>query len=117
MAPFNQRFGRVSDFERQLYFASLLLTLLATMLLIAPTIIHRLQFQRGEKAYVVQTANRLMISGLIVLALAMTTAVLLVTHYLFGSPTAVITTIIVVAAFILIWFLVPLRRRESLPTR
>ena len=111
VAPFNQRFGRVSGFDRQLYFVSLLLTLLATMLLIAPTIIHRLQFQRGEKAYVVQTANRLMISGLIVFAVAMTTAVLLVTHYLFGSLTAVITTVIVVAAFILIWFLLPLRRR------
>jgi Flp pilus assembly protein TadB len=113
VAPFNQRFGRVSQFERDLYLAALLLTLLATILLIAPTIIHRLEFQRGEKAYVVQTANRLMISGLIVLALAMTTAVLLVTHYLFGSPTAVITTIIVVGAFILIWFLLPLRRRLS----
>ncbi len=111
VAPFNQRFGRVSQFERQLYFAALLLTLLATMLLIAPTIIHRLHFRRGEKAYVVQIANRLMISGLIVFALAMTTAVLLVTHYLFGSLTAVITTVIVVAAFILIWFLLPLRRR------
>lgn len=113
VAPFNQRFGRVSNFERQLYFAALLLTLLATMLLIAPTIIHRLQFQRGEKAYVVQTANRLMISGLIVLAVAMTTAVLLITHYLFGPVTAVITTIVVVAAFIVIWFLLPLRRRLS----
>lgn len=113
VAPFNQRFGRVSDFEQKLYFASLLLTLLATMLLIAPTMIHRLYFQRGEKAYVVHTANRLMISGLIVFALAMTTAVLLVTHYLFGSLTAVITTIIVAAGFILIWFLLPLRRRLS----
>jgi hypothetical protein len=113
VAPFNQRFGTVSQFERRLYFAALLLTLLATMLLIAPTIIHRLQFRRGEKAYVVQTANRLMISGLIVFAVAMTAAVLLVTHYLFGSLTAVITTIIVVAAFIAIWFLLPLRRRLS----
>jgi hypothetical protein len=114
VAPFNQRFGKVSHFERQLYFAALLLTLLATMLLIAPTIIHRLQFQRGEKAYVVRTANRLMISGLIVFAIAMTTAVLLVTHYLFGPLTAVITTIVVVAAFIVIWFLLPLRRRLSM---
>lgn len=113
VAPFNQRFGRASHFEQELYLAALLLTLLATILLIAPTIIHRLEFQRGEKAYVVQTANRLMISGLIVLAVAMTTAVLLVTHYLFGSPTAVITTIIVVGAFILIWFVLPLRRRLS----
>jgi Family of unknown function (DUF6328) len=113
VAPFNQRFGRVSQFERHLYFATLLLTLLSSMLLIAPTIVHRLEFHRGEKAYVVETANKLMIAGLIVLAIAMTTAVLLVTHYLFGTLTAIITTIVVVAAFILIWFLLPLRRRRT----
>lgn len=117
VAPFNQRFDRVSQFERHLYFATLLLTLLASMLLIAPAIIHRLEFQRGEKAYVVQTANKLMIAGLIVFAIAMTTAVLLITHYLFGPVTAIITTIIVVAAFILIRFLLPLRRRRTRSTR
>jgi hypothetical protein len=113
VAPFNKRFGEVSTFERDLYLAALLLTLLATMLLIAPTMIHRLEFRRGEKPYVVRVANRLMISGLTVLALAMTTAVLLITHFLFGPPTAVITTVIVLGAFILIWFLLPLRRRLS----
>jgi VIT1/CCC1 family predicted Fe2+/Mn2+ transporter len=74
------------------------------MLLIAPTIIHRFEFQRGAKAYVVHTANRLMIAGLIVFALAITTAVLLITHYLFGPVTAIVTTIIVVVAFIVICF-------------
>src|SRR5438067_345408 len=95
VVPFNQRFGRVSQFERQLYFGTLLLTLLASMLLIAPTIIHRLEFRRGEKAHVVHIANRLMTAGLVVLATAMSTAVLLITHFLFGPLTAIITTIIV----------------------
>src|SRR2546430_17213617 len=49
VAPFNQRFGTISDFERQLYFATLLCTLLASILLIAPTVVHRLQFRRGHK--------------------------------------------------------------------
>lgn len=117
VAPFNQRFDRVSQFERHLYFATLMLTLLASMLLIAPTIIHRFEFQRGEKAYVVHTANRLMIAGLIVFAVAMTTAVLLITHYLFGPVTAIVTSIIVVVAFIMIWFLLPLRRRRRFSPR
>jgi hypothetical protein len=112
IVPFNQRFGRASSFEQAVYFAALLLTLLASMLLIAPTLIHRLEFSRGEKAYVVHTANRLMITGLAVLATAMTTAVLLVTHYLFGPVTAVITTISVASAFVLIWFVFPLHRRH-----
>lgn len=111
VAPFNQRFGTVSPFERRVYLATLLCTLLASILLIAPTVIHRLAFRRGEKAYVVQTANRLMVAGLSTFAVAMTSAVLLVTHYLFGATTAIITTTIVAVAFGLIWFASPLRRR------
>jgi hypothetical protein len=112
VAPFNQRFGSISHFERRLYLATLLCTLLASILLIAPTIIHRLEFHQGEKAYVVQTANRLTIAGLSVFAVAMTSAVLLITRYLFGPATAIITTAIVAAAFALILFAVPVRRRR-----
>jgi hypothetical protein len=112
VAPFNQRFGTVSHFERRLYFATLLCTLLASILLIAPTVIHRVEFRQGEKGYVVQTANRLMIAGLSVFAVAMTSAVLLITHFLFGAATAIITTAIVAVAFAMIWFAVPLRRQR-----
>lgn len=110
VAPFNQRFGTVSVFERDVYLATLLCTLLASILLIAPTLVHRLAFRQGEKAYIVQAANRLTIAGLAVLAIAMTSAILLVTHYLFGPTTAIITTALVVGAFALIWFALPIRR-------
>jgi hypothetical protein len=36
----------------------------------------------------------------------------LITHYLVGPTTAIITTAIVVVAFALIWFALPLRRRR-----
>src|SRR5205823_14679331 len=63
VAPFNQRFSTVSAFERRLYFGTLLCTLLASILLIAPTVVHRLRFRQGDKAYVVQTANWLTVAG------------------------------------------------------
>ncbi|HEY0516222.1 MAG TPA: DUF6328 family protein [Solirubrobacteraceae bacterium] len=113
VAPFNQRFARLSQFERHLYLLALLSTLLAAILLIAPTLIHRLHFRLGEKPYVVQAANRLMIVGLSVFALAMTTAVLLITLYLFGTAAAVTTTSLVAVTFGTVWFLIPLRRRRS----
>lgn len=112
VVPFNQRFGRVSTFERWLYFATLLCTLLASILLIAPTVVHRLAFRQGEKAYVVHVANRLTIAGVSVLAIAMTCAILLVTHFLFGVTTAVITTTIVSLTFASVWFVPSLRRRR-----
>lgn len=89
------------------------LTLLASILLIAPTVLHRLEFQRGEKPYVVRSANRLTIAGLSALAIAMTCAIALITHYLFGPATAATTTVVVVLAFGLIWFVPPLRHRRS----
>ena len=110
VAPFNQRFRTLSHFERRLYLVTLLCTLLAAILMIAPTLQHRLEFRRGEKAYLVRTGNRLTIAGLTVFALAMTCAILLVTHYLFGPTTAIITTALVAACFVLVWFVIPLRR-------
>jgi O-antigen/teichoic acid export membrane protein len=116
VAPFNQGFEKITDFERKLYFATLLCTALASILLIAPSMHHRLLFRRHDKAFVVTTANRLTIVGLSVLALAMTGAVLLVTHVLFGAVTAAVTCAVVVAAFIAVWFVVPVRRRLREPS-
>jgi hypothetical protein len=112
VAPFNQRFAKVSSFERHLYFATLLCTLFASILLIAPTMLHRLAFGRGDKPYVVTTANRLTIAGLSVFAVAMTSAILLITHYLFGAEPAFVTVPLVVLAFLLVWFALPLWRRR-----
>ena len=108
VAPFNQRFGTASEFERKLYFATLLLTTLASILLIAPTVMHRLTFQQGQKLYLVRVSNRLTIAGMAVLSVAMTSAVGLVTHYLFGQSTAIITATLVAIAFAVIWFALPL---------
>lgn len=109
VAPFNQRFGTVSSFERALYFVTLLLTTLASVLLIAPTVMHRICFQQGEKPYLVRTSNRLMLAGLSVLAIAMTSAVGLVTHYLFGAVASIITAAAVLAVFGFVWYVGPLR--------
>jgi hypothetical protein len=109
VAPFNQRFGSASAFERGLYFATLLLTTLASILLISPTVMHRIHFQQGQKPYLVRTSNRLTIAGMAVLAVAMTSAVGLVTHYLFGGLASIITAVVVLALFVLVWFGGPLR--------
>ena len=64
VAPFNQRFGKTTHFERGLYFAALLSRCSASILLIAPTVIHRLEFRHGDKGYIVKIGNRLTIAGL-----------------------------------------------------
>jgi Family of unknown function (DUF6328) len=118
--PFQQEFTKVSEFEKEMYFATLLLTTLSAALLIAPTAYHRLTFRYQQKHRLVFVSNRLTIAGLAALALAMTCAVLLVTHFLFGSVVTIIATAAVLTTFAVLWVALPLRRRlkyrdEGLP--
>src|SRR4051812_20776576 len=52
-APLAARFGVLTRFQRYDYFATLLLTAAAAVLLIAPTAYHRVLFRCGDKDYLV----------------------------------------------------------------
>jgi hypothetical protein len=110
IVPFSQRYSHMTEFERKLYFGVLLCTALASMLLIAPSIHHRIEFRRRDKEWLVVTANRLTIGGLTALAVAMAGAITLITHLLFGEAATVITTAAVVLGFAVVWYAIPLRR-------
>jgi hypothetical protein len=114
VVPFNQGWGRLTLFERRLYFGTLLLTALTTLLLIAPTVHHRLVFRMHQKRYLVMTANRLALVGMMLLAVAMTSAVALITHVEFGDTA--ITAIVAgagAAVFAAVWFAMPLRHLQA----
>jgi hypothetical protein len=111
--PFQQNFSKITEFEKRVYFATLLLTALSAALLIAPSAYHRLTFRYQQKHRLVFVANRLAIAGLAALALAMTCAVMLVTDVLFGTVTTVVTVALIFAMFVALWAVLPLRRRLS----
>jgi hypothetical protein len=109
--PFNQGFQKATEFQKDVYLITLLLTALATALLIAPSAYHRLEFRQGDKKHVVFVANRFAIVGFGFLAAAMSSAVLLVTEYLFGSTTAVICTVGAAIVLYGFWYGAPLARK------
>jgi hypothetical protein len=119
--PFQQNFSEISDFDKAMYFTTLLLTAFSAALLIAPSAYHRLTFRYQQKHRLVFVSNRLAIAGLGVLALAMTCAILLVTNVLWGTvATTVVTTVLVLTMFAVLWVVLPMRRRlryrdEGLP--
>jgi Family of unknown function (DUF6328) len=118
--PFQQNFSKISEFEKKIYFVTLLLTALSAALFIAPTAYHRLTFRYQQKHRLVFVSNRLAIAGLASLALAMICAILLITHLLFGTVTTVVVIVFAVAIFGVLWVGLPLRRRlkyreEGLP--
>ncbi|HEX8120730.1 MAG TPA: DUF6328 family protein [Solirubrobacteraceae bacterium] len=111
--PFQQRFQQVTSFQTKTYFVVLLLSAAATAFLIAPSAYHRLNFAQGDKPHIVEVANRLSVIGLVLLALAMTGAVLLITDVLFGTATVAVATAAVAVMFLALWFAVPLLRRAQ----
>src|SRR5436189_515711 len=95
--PFQQRFTQVTDFQRDVYFVTLLAAAAASAFFIAPTAFHRVRFQERDKPFLVAISSRFMIAGLACLALAMIGAVLLVSDVLFDGATVTITVAITAA--------------------
>jgi len=110
--PFTNRFARLSHGQRDLYLATLVLSALATALLLGPVAYHRLVFRRGQKEGLVRTASVMAIGGLAVVGLAVSAAVLLVTGFVASGAPAVLITAFVVCVFGILWFAFPLARRR-----
>jgi Family of unknown function (DUF6328) len=115
--PFSQRFTELSSFEEKLYYGVLICTALATVLLTAPTVGHRILFRRQQKEYLVTVANNLALVGLLLLAFAISGAIALISSFLFGTTTAIISTAVLALAFVGFWYLGPIMRRAQLPPR
>jgi hypothetical protein len=111
--PFAQGFTRVTDFQRNLFFGVLLATAVSTVCLIAPTATHRLRFHKSDRKYVIESANALMIAGLVFLALAILGAVVLITDYLFGLGGQWYWPLLIGVVLVGLWFVRPLLRSES----
>ncbi len=108
--PFNQGFTSVTHFQKSVYLVTLLATALSAVLLIAPSMHHRLQFREGNKAKILRDSNRLTIVGMTALAVAMVGAVMLCTDYVFGSETMAWSVAAVALAFIVVWYAMPIQR-------
>jgi hypothetical protein len=108
--PFNNRFARVTDLQKDVYFVALLLTLASSALLIAPTAYHRLRWRQRDKETMLRISNRLTIAGIGCLALAMTASVFFVTDFLFESHAAAAVALGAAALFGTFWFALPLGR-------
>ena len=84
------------------------------MLLIAPTAYHRILFRLGDKEHLVMVANRFTLAGLLCVGLSMVGALVLVTDLLFGALFVIAATVPAALTCVVLWCLLPLRRRRTL---
>ena len=113
-APLTAAFHHLNGRRHAEYYVTFVLAGLAAFLLMSPTAYHRVLFRLGDKAFLVEIANRLTIAGLYAVGLSMTGAILFVTDVLFGFWPGVIAAVVSGAACLVLWAIRPLARRREL---
>src|SRR3712207_5094257 len=111
VVPFQQRGAELTDFQRDVYFVTLLAAAVTTGLLIAPAAQHRVLLRQQNKEALLRRSNRSATLGLTVLAVAIVSAVLLVTDVVFDLTLAWFTAAVVAALLAWWWLAVPFWKR------
>ena len=106
--PFANGFPKLNGTQRDVFFAAFIATALSTVLLIAPSSYHRLRWRQHDKERLLVVSNALTIAGLFFLAVAITCAVYVITDFLFHRTWAALFTALVGAAFLVLWYGLPL---------
>lgn len=113
IVPFNGRFADVGDMGRGLYVASLILTAVATILLVGASVQHRILFRRQFERRMLITANRISLVGLSCLGAGMVTALLFVSDFVLGPGPAWLIAGGVAALLVGVWYVLPLVRARG----
>ena len=111
--PFSNKFTQLDGAQRDLYLTCLVLSAVATVLLMGPVAYHRLVFRRGLKEQLVRVANLQAIVGLTMVGGAVLSAVLLVSWYVAGPVAGGIITAILGILTVGLWFAIPLATRRE----
>ena len=109
--PFQQGFANISDADRGVYIAALIASALAAALLIAPSMYHRLNFRREVKEQMIFDSNKLMVGGMLLLAIGVACSIFLVVDVVYGDTAAVVATAATALVYGLVWLALPLARR------
>jgi Family of unknown function (DUF6328) len=110
--PFQQRFDVLDDTMRVVYLVTVGLSVLSTVLLVAPVGMHRLLFRRHRLDVLVSAAHRCAYAGLLLLGLALTGVTTIVFYAVAGHPAGIVAGVVALVAFAVFWLAVPLVMRR-----
>jgi hypothetical protein len=110
VVPFQQGWTTVTEFERTVYYVTLILTAAACVCLIAPTARHRMRFRELDKEWIVRSSNALAIAGLAFMGAAICGVLLLISHVIYDGAVIGIVPAVFGALIAWIWFGAPLMR-------
>jgi hypothetical protein len=118
--PFQARFRDLDPQQLTVYLIAVSLSVLATGLLIAPVVLHRMLFRQGARGMLVAVAQRFALAGFCTLAFAVVGVCTLIFDVVLGAEAGVVAGIAAFVVVVLLWGVVPMmlrgRLREDEPT-
>lgn len=112
--PFQQRFTKLSDADRGLYLATVVVASCATLLLVAPVPLHRVLFRHHQRAHMVRIAHWCALLGALLLGVALVAVNALIFDVVVGRSPATVVTAVLAGLALSMWFCGPLLLRRRL---
>ncbi len=109
---FTERFAKLGDAEKRVYFVAVACMALASVLLIAPAVHHRMRFRTADKEQILKAGTRNAVAATILLAIGFPAALWLVARVVFGAGVAALTAGMLAGITVVLWFVVPLFYRR-----
>jgi hypothetical protein len=113
IAPLSNGYTSLTNLQKNVYFAAFLCAMAATILLIAPSTYHRIQFRRGDKERLLRTANWMVLWGTAFLGASLASAVYVIADIMFSIPAALALSAAGLIALAFFWYVLPVYRRIS----
>jgi len=107
---FTTAFDDLDDFQRYVYYGTLLCSSAALVLYMAPAPHHRIRWRAGDKEFTLQKANREAIAGSVAAGLSFTGVLYLLTELVFGTPQAIVAAALLFAFIVWRWWAMALYR-------
>ena len=111
--PFAAGWEKTTELQKDVYVCAVVTAAIAAVFMIAPSSYHRLLFRQPHKEHMLMTSNKLLIIGMVFLALSICLCVFLVVDYVISIPWALTLTAVVAVMMIVLWYLMPLNRRHE----
>jgi hypothetical protein len=110
---FTDRYAKADHFVHVVHISTVVAAAGAAGFLIAPAAWHRIMFRHGKRELIIRFASRFALTGLVLLATAMTGTVLMIGYVVFGGLVAGLLSAVLGLFFLLLWFVIPLWLRIS----
>jgi Family of unknown function (DUF6328) len=111
--PFANGWSKVTEYQKGIFFATLVATAVSTACFIVPTAYHRLNFRNREKENILLLSNKFAIAGIMFLAVSMIGVIVLITDVIYSQTASIVAGIVAFLLFGGLWLVLPLIRRHT----